>query len=461
MVHNKMLLAVMAGVALGWADISGVVTDTGAIPIAGAVVQLAHGRQTAITGADGSFTLVVSTAVLHGKRASLPNGVSARIIGNRLNVTVAERSDVVVSIFDLTGKALSVVRQTMEPGVHTMALPQMRAGVYLYKVKSGHGEVVLKGNSIGRISFENAVAYNNSSNLQAKLAKGTVVFNDTVLVTKAGYLSYRILIRTADTSGIAIVMMAGTGLELVGLQRMIVLKNISAGTFSMGDASVGATPVHQVTLSAFAMQETDVTQEQYLAVMGNNQSNFQSGDNAALQPVEQVSWCDAVLFCNALSKLSGLDTCYAYTQPGAADAVGNFTKNGYHLPTEAQWEYACRAGSTTTYLWGPDTNGMGARAWTFYNSDNTTHPVATKLANAWGLYDMAGNVWQWCNDWSGGYAADAVTDPTGPVTGTYRILRGGSWDDSYFEFHYCSGLRSDDYPDVRDYVNGFRIVLAR
>lgn len=244
-----------------------------------------------------------------------------------------------------------------------------------------------------------------------------------------------------------------------GLLRPIVMKNIAAGTFSMGDASIGVTPVHQVTVSAFAMQETDVTQEQYLVVMGYNPSKFQTGDSALLRPVESVSWYEAVMYCNTLSKLSDLDTCYTYTQFGATDAVCNFTKSGYRLPTEAQWEYASRAGSTTTYWWGADSNGIGARAWWKGNSNNSTQPVATKLANAWGLYDMAGNVWQWCNDWYGDYTAAAVTDPTGAATGTFRVLRGGSWINVYV--NSSSAARSALIPNYWVNLYGFRVALPR
>ncbi len=242
-----------------------------------------------------------------------------------------------------------------------------------------------------------------------------------------------------------------------GLKRMIVMKDIPAGTFSMGDTGFSdATTVHQVTLSAFKMQETEVTQEQYLAVMGTNPAYFQTGDSALLRPVENVNWYNAVRFCNALSLLSGLTAVYD-TTTWTADT----SKNGYRLPTEAQWEYTCRGGTTTIYWWGADTNGMGSRAWTYDSSGSTTHPVATKTANSYGLYDMAGNVWEWCNDWYGSYTADAVTNPQGAATGSSRVLRGGSWINYYVL--YRSAYRFNGSPGSgfgrSDY--GFRVVLPR
>jgi formylglycine-generating enzyme required for sulfatase activity len=251
----------------------------------------------------------------------------------------------------------------------------------------------------------------------------------------------------------------GTVVEDLG----IVMKDIPAGTFTMGSSDPSnvpdASPPHQVTLSAFKMSETDVTQEQYLAVMGTNPSYFDTGTGASLRPVESVTWFNAVQFCNALSKLSGLDTVYN-TTTWAAD----FSKSGYSLPTEAQWEYACRAGSTTEYWWGPDTNGMGARTWSVYNSGLTTQPVATKLANAYGLYDMTGNVWQWCNDWHGAYTAGAATDPTGASTSMFRVLRGGSW--GYVDYVGAIVFRSafrllHVSPGVGGNNFGFRVVLPR
>jgi len=243
------------------------------------------------------------------------------------------------------------------------------------------------------------------------------------------------------------------------------MKLINGGTFSMGEVGIAET-VHSVTLSSFNMDTTDVTQADYLAVMGVTPSSF-SGDTK--RPVENVTWFDAVLYCNARSKTMGLDTVYSYTSvtgtagngcSGLGNIAIDYTKKGYRLPTEAEFEYACRGGTTTTYWWGADTNGMGARAWTSYNSNGSTQPVATKLANAYGLYDMAGNVWQWCNDWYGSYDAGSVTNPKGAATGTSRVLRGGSGEDGN-NVNFRSANRSYAVPDGRGSYIGFRVVLSR
>ena len=241
---------------------------------------------------------------------------------------------------------------------------------------------------------------------------------------------------------------------------------IPAGTFLMGADSgatmVGTTnrngdTVHSVILSAFTMSETDITQEQYQTIMDTNPSHFKTGADAPRRPVEQVCWYDAVRFCNKLSQNAGKTNCYDISNPDSTQWTCDMNANGYRLPTEAEWEYACKGGTATTYCSGADTNGMGAHAWSTYDSGITTHPVATKIATAYGLYDMAGNVWQWCNDWYGTYAAGAVTNPQGASGGLYRVLRGGGWGDD--ETYLRSTYRYDLNPDYRNVQIGFRVVL--
>ncbi|MGB7568412.1 MAG: FISUMP domain-containing protein [Chitinivibrionales bacterium] len=210
MVLIKALLSGLFGVSLCMANISGIVTDTGSRPISGAVVQLEKGGQTATTGADGSFTLVTSTGILPVNGKMLPNGPSVGITGNLMTVAIGERAAVEIATFDLNGKALSNVRQTMETGLHTIALPQRKAGVYLYKVKSGYGEVVLKGNTIGGASSGSGVtAQDPASNRLAK--KAVVPINDVIAATKTGYLNYRCVQYSSDTTGLKIKMIASAG----------------------------------------------------------------------------------------------------------------------------------------------------------------------------------------------------------------------------------------------------------
>ncbi len=197
---------------------------------------------------------------------------------------------------------------------------------------------------------------------------------------------------------------------------------IPAGAFVMGsDAGAeDARPAHKITVSSFYMDRHEVTQESYEELMGVNPSKFE-GD---LRPVEQVRWTQAVKYCNARSRKEGLAPCYNETTWQC-----DFSAAGYRLPTEAEWEYACRAGATTAYAFGDDAQGLGAHAWFKGNASRTTHPVGGKRSNAWGLVDMHGNVAEWCHDF---YAADyyrtgPAQDPRGPATGQKRVVRGGSW----------------------------------
>lgn len=217
---------------------------------------------------------------------------------------------------------------------------------------------------------------------------------------------------------------------------------IPAGTFMMG--SPKAEPgrdsdemQHRVTISkAFDMQTTQVTQKQWKTVMGNNPSRFfKYGDN---YPVEQVSWNDVQRFIKKLNRMDG--------------------GGKYRLPTEAEWEYACRAGSTGRFCFGDSDNELGSYAWYEANSGRSTHPVAQKKSNAWGLYDMHSNVGEWCQDWKGEYPSGSVTDPKGPSSGSYRVYRSGCW---YCDAGSCRSAGRYGHPAAFDGGGHVGFRLAR
>jgi formylglycine-generating enzyme required for sulfatase activity len=236
---------------------------------------------------------------------------------------------------------------------------------------------------------------------------------------------------------------------------------IEAGEFTMGSPAgewghFDDEVQHQVTITrAFAMKATEVTQAEWQAVMGNNPSDFAAcGGNC---PVESVSWYDAVDYVNRLSDNEGLARCYANDRERT---FAGLDCPGYRLPTEAEWEYAARAGTQTAFYTGGITgSGCGdpnldLAGWYCGNAGDTTHPVGLKQVNAWGLYDMHGNVWEWVQDWFRDYPAGAAVDPLGPAAGLIRVGRGGSWRD---DAQYArAASRFDSTPDYR-YVNfGFR-----
>jgi formylglycine-generating enzyme required for sulfatase activity len=243
---------------------------------------------------------------------------------------------------------------------------------------------------------------------------------------------------------------------------------INGGTFKMGSPAnkVGhdaeEEPQHKVTMSSFYMGKYEVTQKEYQEIMGTNPS-FSKGDNL---PVENVSWFGAIEYCNKRSQKEGLTLAYTIdknqSDPNNTSSFDNLKwtvtwnkdANGYRLPTEAEWEYACRAGTTSAYNTGA--NISDNTGWYNANSGFKTHPVGQKSANAWGLYDMHGNMWEWCWDWYGDYTSDAQTDPVGPISGAGRVRRGGSWYEPAMDLR--SAYRAYGYPSYRSVHIGFRLV---
>ena len=261
-------------------------------------------------------------------------------------------------------------------------------------------------------------------------------------------------------------------------KQVFEMVQIPGGSFEMGDVKGEGysyeKPVHTVTLSSFYMGKYEVTQEQWTVVMGSNPSYFKqdlpaSGEVQNRRPVEQVSWYNTLVFCNKLSMLEGLSPAYRIsgsTDPAVWGTVPNpywdaveivAGSNGYRLPTEAQWEYAAKGGNGSpgnyTYSGSNDVDSVG---WYESNSGSKTHEVGKKAPNSLGLYDMSGNVCEWCWDWYGNYSFSWQNDPVGPVSGTSRVYRGGYWRSA------ATDLRSagrDNYgPYGRSYAIGLRIV---
>jgi formylglycine-generating enzyme len=252
---------------------------------------------------------------------------------------------------------------------------------------------------------------------------------------------------------IVIVVMGGVSCEKsIRLDKLsIPMAKVAGGSFQMGSNDYSnEQPIHKVTVGSFYMGTYEVTQDIYEQVMGNNPSNWKG----AKLPVEQVRWYDAVAFANALSRRDGLDEVYTID---GTDVSIDWTKRGYRLPTEAEWEYAARGGNQSQgYTYG-GSNTAGDVAWYGGNSGDKTHEVGIKQANELGLYDMSGNVWEWCWDWYGDYSELAQTNPTGSSSGSFRVLRGGSWINN--TTYGRTADRYDFTPSSRyDHV-GFRVLV--
>ena len=210
---------------------------------------------------------------------------------------------------------------------------------------------------------------------------------------------------------------------------------VNGGTFQMGSdkGNDNEKPIHSITLIDFTIGKTEVTQAIWQAVMGNNPSNFKGDD----LPVENVSWNDIQRFITALNQKTG---------------------KTYRLPTEAEWEYAARGGIQNNGYEYAGSNTLADVGWYYDNSGRQTHPVTGKQPNELGMYDMSGNVWEWCADWYGAYPDSPQTNPNGPSSGSYRVFRGGSWG------HDAQDCRSADrgrgIPNGNNGDLGFRVVFV-
>ena len=332
---------------------------------------------------------------------------------------------------------------SLEDGPQTIKLPAPTPIVGDADINSAPAlaDVYIDGTKVGQTPF---------------VATDILVGSHTVKITRSGYEDYTatLTVREGETASLSATLKKGEtqvatpqgGTALTGTLVPITVNGVTfnmikveGGTFTMGatseqrsDAYSDEKPVHQVTLSSYYIGETEVTQALWQAVMGNNPSSFK-GEN---RPVEEVSWDDCKTFISKLNSLTG---------------------KHFRLPSEAEWEYAARGGNKSQGYKYSGSNTLGNVAWYTDNSGNETHPVNTKSPNELGIYDMSGNVWEWCQDWEGAYSSSSQTNPTGASSGSHRVLRGGGWGSSA---RYCRVSNRVSYaPDDRDYGLGLRLVL--
>ena len=244
----------------------------------------------------------------------------------------------------------------------------------------------------------------------------------------------------------------GTARRTVKTKSGVEMLYLPGGSFVMGDAK-GAPDEkpHRVSVDALYMDKYEVTQESYRKLVGSDYSRWKNPK----APVEQATWAAAAKYCNARSRAEGLTPCYD-TKTWKCD----FAANGYRLPTEAEWEYAARAGTTSSYSFGDNQSALRNFAWMKENSGGRPREAGKKLPNPWGLYDMYGNVAEWCNDF---YAVDyyqrsQAKNPQGPASGSRRVVRGGSWNSRATECR--SSYRSSENPAYSDVCIGYYDVYG-
>ena len=287
-----------------------------------------------------------------------------------------------------------------------------------YATAEGSVKLTTDGSRTINETLTAIVATQQTVDQQTSVQQSTVQQSDNVQSAVANQSTSSTLsavLSSASVSGAAVETFTVKGVSF----NMI---RVDGGTFTMGatseqgsDADDDEKPAHQVTLSTYYIGETEVTQALWETVMGDNPSKFKG----AQRPVEMVSWEDCQTFISKLNQLTG---------------------KRFRLPTEAEWEYAARGGNKSRGYKYSGSNDLGSVAWYDDNSSSKTHDVKTKQPNELGLYDMSGNVWEWCQDWYGNYSSGSQTNPTGPSSGSFRVRRGGGW---FGIAGYCRSSRRD------------------
>ena len=430
--------------AVAQIGIQGTVRDNKGLPLRGAVVWIKWLNMRDTTDLQGQYRIGNAISSIQAPARHNSPEVRFRMRNDKLCAVIRDGQTAAVMLNDLQGRALACAgdlhgRSALKPVVASITFSN-----------GARRNMLLMSDGIDHAGDSRATPAREGG-----LARAAAP-DDTLIVTCRGYQRAVLALGPLQGTHDFTLLARATGTRIDGM------KYLMGGLFDMGQTGI-AEPAHSVTLSPFYIDSTEVTQADYKAVLGVDPSQYA---NHPQNPVEEETWFDAVLYCNARGKKEVRDTVYSYTSISGTPGNGcqnlggvtiHYDRAGYRLPTEAEWEYACRAGSRTNFYWGnnPDTG----YCWTSDNSGWHSNIVATKRPNAWGLYDMSGNCWEWCGDLDGPYSSAAQTDPIGAASGTNRMLRGGAFHESWTDTRLYSAKRNPDTPTVRDNNVGFRCVF--
>ena len=421
-----------------------------------------------------TITILLTPAIPDAPQADGPD--STMVSGTQYTITWTEVSRAISYTIEeaLNSSFTEPVQKTIVGTSESYTKNTDVAKSYYYRVRAN--------NSAGNSGWSNTVAVtiepvpakqytltmavNQSGRGTTTPAVGPYSYDESsvVVITATPAEGYRFVYWTGDVadpdSSSTTVTMTGDKTLTVNFEEIppvepdITFVSIPAGSFDMGsnDGKYDEKPIHTVTLDAFEMSATEITQIQYESIMEDNPSYIKYDENL---PVEHVTWYDAVIFCNRLSDLAGLQHCY-----NEETWKCDFGKNGFCLPTEAEWEYACKAGTNINYYSKENESELAKIAWYWGNCEGVIHPVGLKEPNPWGLYDIHGNVSEWCNDWYSGeyYQRSSELNPTGMFSGIEKVYRGSDLN-TKAESNNWATLRMRRDPDVSGFWTiGFRIV---